>query len=202
MRFFIICFTLLVGFHFNMLAQDTPRTNSEGKLIPKSNTGSNSNTSTSPKAPTKAKAPTKTKTPTQTKPKTPSTTQTQQDKPERDGKAPKSSGRMGFVNVIVNSDIETLVSKRRFVNEKSPYIDGWRIQILQSTDKTRVMQQKVAFTTEYPELPIYFDYVQPYFKLRAGNYANRYEAYSKFKQIREDFDRAFLVRDRIRLDEL
>jgi len=181
-----------------MLAQDKPRTNSEGKIIPKANSGSKS---TSPKAPLKPKpkAPTKTTTTTTTKTK-PATTQ--QEEPTENDDPPQRSGRIGFVNVIVNSDIETLVSKRRFVNQKDPYIDGWRIQILQSTDKTKVMQQKVAFATEYPNLPIYYDYIQPYFKLRAGNYANRYEAYSQFKLIREDFDRAFLVRDRIRLDEL
>jgi len=103
----------------------------------------------------------------------------------------------GYVNITVPANVDALVSKHRHVNQNNDKMDGWRIQLIQATDRNIVYTTRGRFTNMYNKTEVYLDYKQPYFKLRVGNFKTRMEAYKFLKAIRDDFDRAFLVQEEI-----
>lgn len=61
-------------------------------------------------------------------------------------------------------------------NRSQPGIDGWRIQIMASTDRIKVEQGRTRFRTEYPEVAANMVQEQPYYKLRVGAFRTKQEA--------------------------
>lgn len=103
----------------------------------------------------------------------------------------------GFVNIYIPANVDALVSKHRYINQQEDKMDGWRIQLMQATDRNIVYSTRGRFASRYPKTEVYLDYKQPYFKLRVGNFKNRMDAYKFLLNIRVDFDRAFLVQEKI-----
>ncbi len=103
----------------------------------------------------------------------------------------------GYINLMVPSSIEVLVGKNRYVNQQKSQMEGFRIQLMQSTDKSKVLNTRASFSRNHPGIPMYFDYVQPYFKLRIGNFGTRIEAYRFYINIRGDYTSAFIVKENI-----
>lgn len=108
----------------------------------------------------------------------------------------------GFLNIVVNTEVDVLIRKNRFVQQNKKRMDGWRIQIIQATDKSRVLSMRSDVSDEFPEYETYLDYKQPYFKLRIGNFIDRFEAYKAHKEVSSKFNRAFLVRERIPMTKI
>ncbi len=103
----------------------------------------------------------------------------------------------GYVNIYIPSNVDALVSKHRYISQQEDKMDGWRIQLMQATDRNIVYSTRGRFASIYPKTEVYLDYKQPYFKLRVGNFKSRMDAYRFLLSIREDFDRAFLVQEKI-----
>ena len=56
---------------------------------------------------------------------------------------------------------------------------------------------KALFERAYPDIPIYLTYIEPYFRLRAGNFRNRVEAEKCLRRIKPKFKEAFVTADMI-----
>ncbi len=108
-----------------------------------------------------------------------------------------SDPKTGEVNYYASPEIESLVGKNRYVHQQKNQEIGYRIQLIQSTDRNKVLTTRAQFSSQFPRTKSYLDYQQPYFKLRVGNFANRLEAYKFYREIREDFNRAFIVQSKI-----
>jgi hypothetical protein len=61
-------------------------------------------------------------------------------------------------------------------NRADPRVEGWRVQIMASTDRTQVEQGRNRFRNEYPEVPAHTIQEQPYYKLRVGAFRSKQEA--------------------------
>ncbi len=61
-------------------------------------------------------------------------------------------------------------------NRAEPRIDGWRVQIMASTDRTQVELGRTRFRTENPEVAATTVQEQPYYKLRVGAFRSKQEA--------------------------
>ncbi|MDX1912331.1 MAG: SPOR domain-containing protein [Saprospiraceae bacterium] len=61
-------------------------------------------------------------------------------------------------------------------NRATPRVEGWRVQIMASTDRTQVEQGRNRFRTEYPEIPANWVQEQPYYKLRVGAFRSKQDA--------------------------
>jgi septal ring-binding cell division protein DamX len=61
-------------------------------------------------------------------------------------------------------------------NRSNPRIEGWRVQIMASTDRNQVEQARNRFRTEYPEVAATSVQEQPYYKLRVGAFRNKQQA--------------------------
>lgn len=61
-------------------------------------------------------------------------------------------------------------------NRATPRIDGWRVQIMATTDRVQVESARSRFRTEYPEVSAEWILEKPYYKLRVGAYRTKQEA--------------------------
>ncbi len=105
----------------------------------------------------------------------------------------------GEVNVIVPSAVEMLVHRYRNQNQLYPFVLGYRIHIKQSTKSGDVLAAKRRADSLFPEFESYYNYLQPYFKLRIGDFVDRNDAYRALTKVRKEFPSAFLAREQIDL---
>ena len=55
------------------------------------------------------------------------------------------------------------------------------------------------FKVNYPDIPIYLVFGQPYYRLRVGDFRTRLEAEKMFQTLSQDYKKAFITSDRIQL---
>lgn len=86
--------------------------------------------------------------------------------------------RVSAQEVQINEDpkIAQLTKTWTNSNRSNPHIDGWRVQIMASTDRVQVEAGRNRFRTEYPEVSAEWMLEKPYYKLRVGAFRNKQEA--------------------------
>ena len=106
----------------------------------------------------------------------------------------------GSLNVSQDSRIETLLAKQRSLYYIDSSFSGYRIHIFMEIGNEALDHAKAVksrFERSFPDIPIYLTYVEPYFRLRAGNFRNRVEAEKCLRRIKPRFKEAFVTADMI-----
>ena len=111
----------------------------------------------------------------------------------------------GFLILNQDTRIDTLLLKQRQIHANDSTIDGFRVQIfmelgndaLQHADSVREI-----FKEDYPDVPIYLLFGQPYYRLRVGDYRTRLEAENMYQRLKKKYKNAFVTADRIELPYL
>ncbi len=103
--------------------------------------------------------------------------------------------------VLVTSDSRLPGIIKGYINYlyKKP-LHGWRVQLYFGIGKKgRQEAEKIRnqFISQYPDIPVYIFFEQPYFKVKVGNFTSRKSAQRLLYLIKEDFPRAFIIEDRI-----
>ena len=99
--------------------------------------------------------------------------------------------------IQLNADpaIDQLMKTWVNLNRTNPRIEGWRVQVLSSTDRQRVEAGKAQFLTTYPNIPADWVHEKPYYKLRVGAFRTRQEAMSFLAGIKDSYPVAYPVKD-------
>ncbi|MFN0034616.1 MAG: SPOR domain-containing protein [Saprospiraceae bacterium] len=87
--------------------------------------------------------------------------------------------QMGWAQEIqLNEDpkVAQLMASWMNANRAEPRVEGWRVQIMASTDRTQVEQGRILFRTDYPDVAANWVQEQPYYKLRVGAFRSKQEA--------------------------
>lgn len=91
----------------------------------------------------------------------------------------------GKVEIKENAPVNELTRIHIQQNRQQKTAAGYRIQIFSgsSYDYTveRLQQMKTDFETEFPDIPVYLNYFDPDFKIRAGEFSFPSGMYSGFK---------------------
>jgi hypothetical protein len=99
-----------------------------------------------------------------------------------------------------DDDVTWLVEKYNNQNQTKPIINGYRVQIYFDSgnqSKKKANDVKTQFLAKNPDIPCYLVYQSPNFKVRVGDFRTRYEAYKLYREIRNDFPSAYIVKDEI-----
>ncbi len=107
--------------------------------------------------------------------------------------------------VVVTKDprIDQLVHKQIEINEETTResrrnMPGFRIQVINSPDRSKVYAAKAKVYQEFPDLKQYLLYQAPNYKLRVGNFKTQDEAEAYSKQLSALFPGGvYVVRDTI-----
>jgi len=80
--------------------------------------------------------------------------------------------------IQLNEDPKITQLQRNWVNanRSTPRIEGWRIQLMASTDRTQVEEGRNRFRQLYPEVAADWIQEKPYYKLRVGAFRSKLEA--------------------------
>ncbi|MBO4488258.1 MAG: SPOR domain-containing protein [Bacteroidales bacterium] len=79
-------------------------------------------------------------------------------------------------------------------------VDGYRIQVMAisgANARTRMEGAKASIKAEYPALPVYATYQEPYFRIRVGDFTNRIDAYRMLLRILPQYPSAYIIADQI-----
>ena len=81
-------------------------------------------------------------------------------------------------------------------------IDGFRIQILASTDRRQVEAGQSTFASRYPGTFVTWQQAKPYYRLRVGAFNSRSDAMHYLQSIRRDYPDAYIVPDKVKTNEI
>ena len=101
------------------------------------------------------------------------------------------------VFVVKDSRFDLLVKKKAEINKKAADAKrptkGFRIQVLNTTDRNQALAAKSKLLTLYPDQKTYLMYQAPYFKIRIGNFVERAEADDLKKELARMFPTGVFV---------
>jgi hypothetical protein len=102
--------------------------------------------------------------------------------------------------VVVEKDprIDQLVRKQIEINEVTTresrrYVQGFRIQVMNSPDRGKVFAAKARVYEQFPDWKPYLLYQSPNYKLRVGNFKTQDEAQDAMKQLSKLFPSGLYV---------
>ncbi|MBL7699410.1 MAG: SPOR domain-containing protein [Chitinophagaceae bacterium] len=88
------------------------------------------------------------------------------------------------VDLLVNKQIEINEFTTRGSRRSAP---GFRILVISSNDRKKVIEAKTTMYREFPELKLYMMYQSPFFRLKVGNFREREEAEGYLSNIQRLF---------------
>ena len=105
-------------------------------------------------------------------------------------------------SIVIHKDprIDLLVKKQSAINEETTRearrsVPGFRIQVINTSDRNAAINAKTKVYQLYPELKAYLLYQSPYFRLRVGNFKDKEDADDYIKALSKQFGNVYLVRD-------
>mgnify|MGYP002387793694 CR=1 FL=1 len=110
-------------------------------------------------------------------------------------------------SIVIHKDprLALLVKKQAQINEETTResrrnVPGFRIQVINTSDRNAAISAKTKVYQLYPELKAYLIYQSPYFRLRVGNFKDKEEADEYIKVLSKQFPgNVFLIRDIIEI---
>ena len=109
-------------------------------------------------------------------------------------------------NLTIYKDpiLDTFVSRIYYANYPKQTIKGYRVQIYSGSNRIDANKVKSDFLETYLGEKIFFDYKQPYYKVRVGNYRTKLEAQKMYQILLLDvrFKGVLIVPDDINFPEL
>lgn len=106
----------------------------------------------------------------------------------------------GSLTINQDSRIEKLIDKQRDIYKIDSSFSGYRVHVFMEIGNEALQHAEEIqkqFEKDFPDIPIYLTYSEPYFRLRAGNYRNRVEAEQCLRRIKPKFKEAFVTADMI-----
>ncbi len=83
-------------------------------------------------------------------------------------------------------------------NEEREGMEGYRVEIFFSSNldaKDQALKIKTNFLSEYPDYAVHIKFIAPNFRVRAGDFRTKSEAWKLFKQVQKEYPTAFVVPD-------
>jgi len=107
-------------------------------------------------------------------------------------------------NVTINETpgITQLVDKHIELNRATESIDGWRIQLFATTDRSKLEGARGTFINRYPNIPVDWVHASPWYRLRAGAFATKLDATRMLNSLKIYYPDAYLAKDKIKTSEL
>jgi hypothetical protein len=112
--------------------------------------------------------------------------------------------KTGRLTIYQPAEVDSLLSRVYYSNIPKSTIKGFRVQIYSGSNRIDANKVKADFLDSYVDEKIYFDYKQPYYKVRVGDYRNKVEAQKMYQTLLLDpkFKGVLIVPDEINYPEL
>jgi hypothetical protein len=98
--------------------------------------------------------------------------------------------------VYEDSDVKKVMEHYRSVFKNRPFIEGWRVQIISTTDRNAMEIMRINAANLYPNLPLKWEHNSPYFRIKLGAFQTKLQATAALQLIKKDYPTAYLVIDK------
>lgn len=100
-------------------------------------------------------------------------------------------------NVKVEEEAVVTQMMEQFVNvnKSQEFVEGWRVQILATTDRQKLESARAAFSYRYPSIASNWEHSKPYYKLKAGAFTSKLETLRLLYLLKSEYPGAYLVKD-------
>lgn len=107
--------------------------------------------------------------------------------------------------VIITEEPSISALMEKFINwnAEKDFVDGWRVQII-NTDDRRLMEKTIAsFKNRYPYIGnVTWEQVSPYYKVKVGRFGSKIKAQAFLADVRQYFPSSITVWEKIKESEL
>lgn len=107
--------------------------------------------------------------------------------------------RKPFVEKQYPQDLEELIGLHQSLLKKQKEQEGFRIQIVSTTDQSVIKKARMEFSELNTPLKIYQVYDRPYYKLRVGDFLTKFEAEQMVYVLLRSFPASFVVPDKVKV---
>lgn len=98
------------------------------------------------------------------------------------------------IQVSIQPEVERLMERNLFINRNTPELEGYRVQILATTDRRKMENERTSFRNYYgQDIPLDWIHEKPWYKLRAGAFLSRLDAQYMLYQLKEKYPGAYLT---------
>lgn len=97
----------------------------------------------------------------------------------------------GKATVNVPFAVNQMVERYIEIQKTTPTVTGWRIQLLATTDRQEMESTLYRFQVLYPFIKVDWEHVQPYYKVKAGAFQTKLDAYRILYLIKRDYPGAY-----------
>ena len=108
------------------------------------------------------------------------------------------------IKVEKDPRLDELVTRHIEINEVNTrdsrrFVPGYRILVISSNNRAKVINAKSVVYRKFPELPAYMMYQSPFFRLKVGNFKDRLDAEEYLDGIQQLFtdSKVYVVPDTI-----
>ena len=108
--------------------------------------------------------------------------------------------QQGSVVIHDHAGAESLVEKHQYFNEEHNQIPGWRIQVISTPSMTEAKGEKTRVLQQFDN-QAFIVFEAPNYKVRLGNYRNRFDAYRDLQDVLSMYPNAFICKDLINVRE-
>lgn len=103
----------------------------------------------------------------------------------------------GSISYNYEKGIEAYIQQHINLQKSKTTTPGFRVQIAQDNNRETIQTEKNKLNTKISGVELYETYDSPFFKLRAGDFKDRFSAYKLFMQIKPVCKMAFIVSDNV-----
>lgn len=111
------------------------------------------------------------------------------------------SAQTGTITITDNAGASDLIEQHISFNKDHGELPGYRIQILATNSLVTAKDEKASFLNQYDSYRATIVFEAPNYKLRIGNYTNRFDANRDLQILLVDFPNALIVKDLINITE-
>jgi hypothetical protein len=106
-------------------------------------------------------------------------------------------GEIAAQKITINQDyeVEQLMDQYVRISTAKSYVEGWRVQVISTTDRQRLESVRQSLKARYPYLTTSWVHNRPYYRLRAGAFATKLEALQLQHLLREYYPGSIPTRD-------
>tara|TARA_B100000674_G_C37790620_1_gene891573 strand:- start:557 stop:949 length:393 start_codon:yes stop_codon:yes gene_type:complete len=104
--------------------------------------------------------------------------------------------------IINEIGIDNLVYKYENILKNTGGINGWRLQLKFKAKESEIIKIKLKFINLFPNIPVFLEYHEPYYRIRVGNCRTKLEALKIKYLIKKHFSDTYPVPEIISISEL
>lgn len=111
------------------------------------------------------------------------------------------SAQTGGVVINDHAGAGQLIEQHISFNKELGELPGYRIQLMTTNSLVTAKDEKVKFLNQFDSYRATIVFEAPNYKLRIGNYTNRFDANRDLQILLADFPNALIVKDLINITE-